>query len=136
MSNKADLLQARNEIMAVLDDKFRNVPEWKAFRAMDRALMAMDGHITLMGSDESPLPTSRKRSKLSYVDLALEAIRRSGKPVPISEIVAFIGSQRDVRNPDSIRVNIQSALSRDPRVQSIVWSGGRGWWFADREAPE
>jgi hypothetical protein len=136
MSNKSELIQARDEIMAVLDAKLKAMPEWKAFRAMDRALMALEGPGT-RNLAESTAPTGRRaRAKLSYGSLGVMAITEAGRPVPTSEIVAFIVAHRNIKDPDSIRVNIQSALSRDARIQSVNWSGGRGWWFADREVPK
>jgi hypothetical protein len=134
MSNKAELIQARARMMAVLDTKFKDVPEWQAFRAMDAFITAMDAPTGVTnGAGESPVLRTRKAP--SYGDLGLEAVQQAGKPLSTREIVAFIATRRN-RTPDSIKPNVQAALSRDDRLDSVTWSGGRGWWFKDREVPE
>jgi hypothetical protein len=135
-ADRADLIRGRNAMMVVLDAKLKDMPEWQALRAMDRILASMEGRPAVNGSGESVTPRRRMRVKASYVDLAVEAIKRSGKPIPVSDIVSFITTERGIKDADSVRVNIQSALSRDNRVESIHWSGGRGWWITGREAPE
>ncbi|HXL69522.1 MAG TPA: hypothetical protein VN930_12300, partial [Xanthobacteraceae bacterium] len=39
---KSETMQAREAMAAVLDAKIGNMPEWKAFRAIDRALLALE----------------------------------------------------------------------------------------------
>ena len=135
MSNMAELIQARARMMAVLDTKFKDVPEWQAFRAMEAFISAIDRPAsTTNGAGESEPIARRARTKASYGDLGVEAIQRAGKPLPTMDIVVFIALQRN-RTPDTIKPNVQAALSRDPRLQSVMWSGGRGWWYADREVP-
>lgn len=53
MTDKNDLFQARNEMLGVLDEKLAKMPEWKAFRAMEKALAAMS---------EAPPPRPNRHS--------------------------------------------------------------------------
>jgi hypothetical protein len=39
-------------------------------------------------------------------------------------------------SPVAAKVNVTSSLSKDERVKSIPWEGGRVWWFADRADPK
>jgi hypothetical protein len=136
MNNRLDLIQARHEMMGVLDEKFKNVPEWRAFRAIDRVLMAMNGSSAEGEStDIIHPPRVRLTGFASYVDLGVDLIRRTGKPVPTTEIVSFVAQQKN-RAPEDIKTNVQSALSRDNRIESIRWSGGRGWWLKGQEVPK
>jgi hypothetical protein len=127
MSNKAELIQARKEVMGILDEKFKEVAEWRWFRAIDRALTALNGT-----TPEAAIPTHGHQS---YGDLAIAVIESAGKPVVTDEIVSFVANKRN-RNPAGIKINVQSALSRDDRIASVHWSGGRGWWLKNREVPK
>jgi hypothetical protein len=140
MTNKTDLIQARNDLLAALDDKLKEMPEWRALRAMDKAIAAIDDvpkfHAALNGSNESPrVVPHRIRRVPSYSDLAVDFIGKQNHPITTKELVAHIAALRR-RNADEISINIQSALSRDERVESVPWSSGRGWWFAGREVPK
>jgi hypothetical protein len=146
MTNKSELIKARMEMMGILDEKFKDEPLWRAFRAVDRALAAtgeqhephqnrMNGTSSESTPTRGSTPRVRLYSKLSYGDLGVEAIERAGKPVSTTEIVSFIAQKRN-REPDDIKINIQSALSRDKRIESVHWSGGRGWWLKGQEVPE
>jgi hypothetical protein len=130
--SQSDLIQARKDMMAVLDEKFKNDREWRIFRAIDRAL---NGATKAESSESAPHPIVKLDKFASYVDLAADLIQRAGKPVSTAEIVSFVARQKE-RQPDEIKVNIQSALSRADRLQSVRWSGGRGWWLKGREVPE
>ncbi len=39
---KSEMMQAHDAMAAVLESKIGAMPEWKAFRAIDRALLALD----------------------------------------------------------------------------------------------
>jgi hypothetical protein len=144
MTDKDTLFQARNDMLAVLDEKLANMPEWRAFRAMDRALGAMsEAPAPEPNLDHGPVNQQRvirRRGRTpdvpTYVELALKAVEAKGSPLPTPDIIEFITQRRPV-DPDSekARINIQSGLSRDKRIKSIPWRGGRAWWFADRKAP-
>jgi hypothetical protein len=134
MTAKSELLQARIEMIEVLDAKLANVPEWRALRAIDKALGSVDAHPGINGVKRpKPRITGGKKP---YGDLAIEAFEASGGPVNTSEIVEFIGARRKLgKDPKKARINIQSGLSRDKRIRSIPWRGGRAWWHANKPAP-
>jgi hypothetical protein len=154
MIDKESLIQARDDMLAVLDEKLKDLPEWRAFRIMDKAILAMnsdpspppDGQVprrplservaatATNGADEMS-PLARYRARQSYVDLALEFIQKLNHPASTTELVSHIAGVRG-RDPGEIRVNIQSSLSKDERIKSVTWSRGRGWWFPNREVPK
>src|SRR4051812_26394245 len=126
MSDKSDLVQARSDMLAVLDEKLSSMPEWRALRAMDRAVAAMEGR-------ESPGPaapvhsasaakprksrTRKSRSKkatgVSYVGLGLEALAKAGQPLSTDKMMEFIGSKRTLSgDPKRVRINVQSSFSK------------------------
>jgi hypothetical protein len=147
-ANLPDVLRGYNAMVTVLDQKLNHMPEWQAFLLMHRMLMETLpvpwNKSPANGAGESLRnETSIRRRRLrvrpitrrSYGDLGVQAVQQAGKPVPTTEIVSFIASQRNA-DVATIKPNVQAALSRDPRLQSVAWAGIRGWWFADREVPK
>jgi hypothetical protein len=138
MANKmAELIQARDDALASLDEKLKNLPEWRVFRFLDRQLSNAQAAQMANGAIESRSRGNRRaRSGSSYVDLALKALEANRAPVPTSDMVSFIGARRPLGpDPKKARINIQSALSKDNRVQSVPWRGGTAWWYAGRPVP-
>ena len=140
MSDNSELEQARSEMLSVLDVKFASVPEWRAYRVIDRLLMTMGDAVpgTTNGSAHRVRRQGRGRRATgeSYADLGLKAIREAGTPLRTEKLLEFIGTHRSLAgDPKKIRINVQSSLSKDPRVVSIAWEGARAWWFADKPPP-
>lgn len=137
---KDEMMQAHEAMAAVLDAKLGALPEWKAFRAIDRALLALDTISAPMPAAQRPLDISRRRhagTPPSYTALAEQIIGETGKPVPTKDIMAFIGSKRPIASdPDKAKVSVQSSLSKDRRFKNVSWEGGRAWWYADRPIPK
>jgi hypothetical protein len=143
MSAKTEMLAAREALALAIDAKFPNLPEWKAIRAIDRALVAMEAE-----SVESR-PESGARARLSsyfdraarvtspsYADLGVQALTERNSPIPTPEMVEFVGKHRKLGDdPEKAKINITTSLSKDPRIRSVPWENGRAWWFADREPP-
>jgi len=134
---RSDLLRSRTDLLEVLDQKLKTVPEWRAFRAVDRAIAAMDTAapaapmLTNHGEDGSLGPLGN-----SYPDLGLQAIQSYGRPVPTPQMVQYIRDRRELPDDaDRAKVNISSALSHDERLKNVPWQGGRAWWYADRQVP-
>jgi hypothetical protein len=139
---KNEMMQAHEAIAKVLDAKFANVPEWQAFRAIDRALLALE--------DEQPEPikaapqiTHRPRIRMngeqpSYMSLADQALTEAGKPVSTHKLMEYIGARRPLSgdDPEKARITVQSSLSKDKRFKSVPWDGKRAWWYADRPVPK
>jgi len=144
MNTIANLTQAHQAMVAVLDAKLKNVPEWTAFRAIDLALLELVAQQVPAGgvaSDTNRMASlnrkSRKGSEASYVELAMEALKASSVPLPTPKIIEFIGDRRDIpSDPAKARVNISTSLSKDKRFQNVSWHGGRAWWFAKKEVPK
>jgi hypothetical protein len=139
-----ELLDAHEAMVAVLDAKWANVPEWKAFRAIDRALLAS---ITKAPSAPAPVPQRvqipRRRLRINddapipYMTLADKALAATGKPITTSALMEYIIARRTVGNdPKKARIVVQSSLSKDERFRSIPWESGRAWWYADRPVPK
>ena len=107
MTAKSELMQAHEAMAAVLDAKFSQVPEWKAFRAIDRALLALE-------AERPILPTHapyflRKKQVLSYNSLTDMALKETGKPITTPQLMAFIGERRGLDpDPKKAKINITS----------------------------
>lgn len=138
MGKHAELIQARDDALAALDEKLKNVPEWRVFRYLDKQVMDSQAASGANGAIESRSQRARgrRRAGFSYVDLAIKAMAANGVPVTTPEMVAFISARRKLGSDlKKARINIQSALSKDERVQSVPWRGGRAWWHANKEVP-
>jgi hypothetical protein len=137
---KSELLKAHEAIAAALDAKIGNMPEWQAFRHVDRALLALE--------EEQPIPPSflqqaRRRPRingghLSYMTLADQALTEVGRPVRTDKLMEFIAQRRPLSgdDPAKAKIVIQSSLSKDKRFKSVPWEGKRAWWYADRPLPK
>jgi hypothetical protein len=151
MSAEQDIIQAREEMATILDQKLSDMTEWKAFRAMDKAIAALKAiNMTLerMADGELPPDLAARNGTLvrkprvprseSYAALAIQAINREGRPLHIDNIVAFIAGARglSLEEGEQLKVAIGSGLSRDRRLRSVVWHGGRGWWYSNQELPQ
>lgn len=142
MNTKSDVLQAHEAMAAVLDARLANLPEWKAFRAIDRALIA---EIERAHAALPTAPVPRERVHLngqsdkpnSYNALTDLALQERGKPIPTPQLMEFIGARRKLDpDADKAKITVTSTLSKHPRYKSVSWEGGRAWWYADRPVPK
>jgi len=134
---KSETMQAREAMAAVLDAKIGNMPEWKAFRAIDRALLALETE------QPSTLPLLARKARIngappSYTSLADQALTETGKPVSTNKIMEFIGKRRALSSgdPAKAKIVVQSSLSKDKRFKSVPWEGARAWWYTDKPLPK
>jgi hypothetical protein len=127
-------------MLLVLDARMGKLPEWRAFRALDSAIAALEGR-TPRGPLQAESTPAQEAGQLrgsegSYVELALQLLNTRGEPVASGEIFEFIRARRDLgEDAGRARRSIQTALSKDRRVRSVSWRGGRSWWYADRDLP-
>lgn len=135
---KEEMMQAHEAMAKVLDVKLQNMPEWQAFRAIDRALLALD-----LASEPKPplpihpLPKARINSgPMPYVTLAFNCLTEAGKPVPTPKLVEYIAKHRDLGDLEKAKVNITSSLSKDERFKSVEWANGRAWWLVGQPVPK
>jgi hypothetical protein len=140
-----ELQRSRDELIALLEKKIGHMPEWKAFRAVERAIAAFKTPAPPV-PPVSPTPstngaksrTSRRpaNSPTPYGILGLKALEITGLPVTTTEMIAFIGKHRELpADPNKTKANIVSALSHDDRFQSVAWRAGRAWWRANQAPP-
>jgi hypothetical protein len=136
-SPRTELAKSRSDLIEVLNEKFKNLPEWRAFRAIDNALAAFDAIATAATTSLSEAVGSATAALgKSYAELALHALTERGRPVTTPEMVEFIGKRRELpEDVERAKINISSAFSHDERLQSVPWQGGRAWWFAGRPVP-
>jgi hypothetical protein len=132
--DRDQLLKTRDALLAVLDAKLKDVPEWTSYRAVEFCLQAG-------GSIEASMPLKTRRRRIEaqepYADLAIKAIESSGRPMSTQEVVSFIGAHRQIPpDPQKAKFNIGSGLSRDKRLQNVTWQGGRAWWHAGQSLPD
>ena len=137
---KSEMMLAHEAIAAALDAKIGNMPEWKAFRAVDRALLALD---TEQPPTINPSPQTARKVRInggqpSYMSLADQALTESGKPVTTTKLMEFIGKRRVLSSgdPAKAKIVVQSSLSKDKRFKSVPWEGTRAWWYADKPLPK
>jgi hypothetical protein len=140
MTAKTELMKAHETMAAVLDAKFSNVPEWKAFRSIDRALLALEvEQATATPKNGGQFFRHRVRigKPLSYMSLANQALTETGKPIRTNDLVDYIARHRPLSgDPAKARIVIQSSLSKDKRFKSVPWEDKRAWWYADRAVPK
>jgi hypothetical protein len=138
MSTKDNLLQAHKSMIAVLDHKFQNVPEWKAFRAIDKALLDLIEAPSTAPSNGSGAPHSaRIGSKSSYLQLGIEALNAAGEPLTTVKMIEFISARREIPGDlDHVKRNIVSTFSKSGELKSVPWRGGRAWWHVTRPVPK
>lgn len=135
---KEEMMQAHEAMAKVFDAKWSNMPEWQAFRAIDRALLALDLASTPKpASPILPLPKARiNNGPVPYVTLAFNALTEAGKPVPTPKLMEYIGQHRELGDLDKAKVNVTSSLSKDERFKSVEWANGRAWWLVGRPIPK
>jgi hypothetical protein len=144
-TNTKELMDAHDAMVAVLDAKWSHLNEWKAFRAIERALLA---ELTKTSPPRAPATQAprphRGRPRLlpnggptPYMTLADRAIGESGAPITTGALMEYIAARRPIGNdPKKARIVVQSSLSKDERFRSIPWEGGRAWWYADKPVPK
>lgn len=148
-SAKDEMMKAHDAMASVLDVKLAEMPEWKAFRAIDRALLALD----ILPAKESAAAPQTKMVRVPkhfaprqlvpgrlavvkpYVVLAIEALTEIQKPIPTPTLIDFIGKRRPLGDVEKAKVNITSSLSKDSRFKSVAWENGKAWWWADKPVP-
>lgn len=139
MTAKTELMQAHEAMAAVLDARLGNLPEWKAFRAINRALFA-EGEGSLAPTTQRIRPhlfNGSGAGKPSYTALTSKVLEERGKPIPTPALMEFIGAHRKLdADYDRAKVTVTSTLSKSPHFKSVPWEGGRAWWFADRPVPK
>ena len=144
MTAKSELMQAHETMAKVLDAKFSNVPEWQAFRSIDRALLALEaehpGASGVKGHTITVLPRRRPEgAPTPYLTLVGQALNEAKVPLTTMQLMEYIKMRRAVgSDPAKARIVVQSSLSKDDRFKSVQWGDegrGRAWWFADREVP-
>jgi hypothetical protein len=133
-----ELLDAHEAMVAVLDAKWPNHPEWRAFRAIDRALLAALTKAVPQGRphrERAPLNFDAS-SPTPYMKLAAKALDEIGEPLTTARLMEYIGARRSIGDPTKARNVVQSSLSKHDRFKSIPWEGGRAWWYADKPVPK
>jgi hypothetical protein len=140
MSTKDNLLKAHASMLAVMDAKHQNEPEWLAFKAIDEALRDFV-EATAPAPKRLPLrkmlrPKHLTDSDVTYSGLAGKALTAAGEPVTTKKMVEFVGQHRKLTaDPAKAKINVVSALSHDDKFQSVEWQGGRAWWWAGKPVP-
>jgi hypothetical protein len=139
MSAKSEMMKAHEAMATVLDAKFANVPEWQAFRSIDRALLALETEQVASAPPQNAQnkPTLRILTMPSYTALTARVLDETGLPITTPKLVNFISQHRKLGDdPEKAKINITSSLSKTDRFKSIPWEGGRAWWYADRPVPK
>jgi hypothetical protein len=141
---KHEMMQAHEAIAAALDAKIGNMPEWQAFRHLDRALLALEAEQPEQPPTPAAIPQRpRIRVRLnaappSYMSLADQALTETGKPISTARMLDYIAERRPLSgdNIAKAKIVVQSSLSKDKRFKSVPWEGKRAWWYADKPLPK
>jgi hypothetical protein len=146
MLNRTEAL--RQEAFEALraSDKFR------AFKALDDAVVAMGGKRQLAESAPADLTTSngavievkplppvnrqRQRKRLSQGDGAEMALKQVGVPVASPDLIELVDKMGiEVSSGPNRLANFGSILSRDSRFYSVRHEGVYYWWLKGVEVP-
>jgi hypothetical protein len=133
------MMQAHEAMAKVFDAKWSNMPEWQAFRAIDRALLALDLASAAPKLEQPILSAPKTRinnGPTPYVTLAFNALTEAGKPIPTPKLLEYIGKHRELGDLEKAKVNVTSSLSKDERFKSVEWANGRAWWLVGRPVPK
>jgi hypothetical protein len=134
---KSEMMRAHEAMATVLDAKFSNLPEWKAFRAIDRALLALEAVKAVAPQVTVKRSLPRVVLHEPYVSLTLKAMEQGNQPVTTPKLMEFIGQHRPLGDDLArAKINVTSSLSKDKRIKSVPWEGGSAWWYADRPVPK
>lgn len=107
--------------------------DFLVWRALSKAIDALsrDG-----GAPTANIPPPRAKSaRISQADGAVMLIEQKGFPLrtqDILEALPEIGVSVTGTNPT---INLSSSLSRDPRLLSVNWAGGKAWWIEGKDLP-
>jgi hypothetical protein len=138
-SAKEEMMQAHEAMAKVLDAKLANLPEWQAFRAIDRALLAIDLAASEPKNGLRILPPPKPRishGPVPYVTLAFNCLTEAGKPVTTPKLIEYVAKHRELGDLEKAKVNITSSLSKDERFKSVEWANGRAWWLVGHPVPK
>jgi hypothetical protein len=139
MRIRDELIEAQSARSTVLDEKLRDMTEWRAYRAISKAIAALNGAVKsseLAAVGIAPrLKLQRQRTDLSYAEIAILLLQQAGRPMASRELIPAIAEHRGVDGSEK-RVVISTALSRDKRLKNIPWRNGTAWWLVDRELPQ
>jgi hypothetical protein len=139
MSAEDALLKVHAELLAMLDAKIADMPEWRAFRGVNAELLQLGRRkpIDRAAGTRPPanLPKKTYAGKQTYAVLAEQALDTAKEPLPTQDMLKFIGERKKLENPDKARINMVSALSHDDRFHSVPWNGGRAWWWSNKPVP-
>ena len=127
MSDVSELYRARDDLAAALDNKLRDIPEWRAIRAVDRAIAALE-----LAARPKPGPArvvmpdgSMKRVNITYTGSARRLIQSKGSPATTPEVVEFIGKNRKLNSDtEKAKINITTSLSKTPISLASHGPGG------------
>lgn len=130
MSEESPLLELRDQLRAKVDAKMQEMPEFRQLTALEELISK-----TAAPAEVAPLDSGVSK-KQSIVALAMAYIARTGEPQPTRVLVPHIDSVKNFGDPKKAKVNVVSALSKDPRVKSVQWHKEPMWWLADKPLPK
>jgi hypothetical protein len=136
MSRLEDMMSVRDDLAAVLDSKFKDVPEWRAYRKVDRIVSEMRSSAVQRPAIVPAKETAKvllssgevTTLRVPYASLARRFIEAKGRPVTTPELMDYIRENRDMgTDEEKAKVNVTSTLSKSSLFESIPWKGGRAW---------
>lgn len=127
-------------------DEMRKTEAFKAFIALDDAVVAMGGErlpvtdsidsaVTAVSNIYSRMPRNPNGKRVSQGDAAAMVLEERG-PTPGVDLLDAIPDKGGNVGGDKPMINLTSTMSKDSRFVSVRRDGSYFWWFADRPLPE
>jgi|SRR5580698_11574176 hypothetical protein len=106
-----------------------------------RKLSAINGAAPKIGGGlQRKIPAKRggsePKGQVSQHDAAEAAVRATGHPLTIAELVQALPAHGTTPSPRNAEANLTSIISRRGNLRSIRWRDKRAWWLKDKEPPE
>jgi hypothetical protein len=112
-------------------------PEFRAYKALDDAVVAMGGDRQLTAPREvtfnsviAEIVADARQRRMSQADGAEVVLREQGRPMPSVDLMPAVGSKGvTVSTGPNALINFGSTMSRDKRFYSFRHEGVYYWWL-------
>jgi len=123
-----------SEEIAQIERRLEASPDYRRLKVLRKTLAELvaigatprASTVTYGGGEPRPL---------SVPSAVIMALDEAGAPLSTRNLLEEV-EKRGKRVGGQTPVNtLSNTLSQDPRFKSVIWNGGRGWWFTDRALP-
>ena len=100
---------------------------WRKMSDRDRALEEQNAI--------SRRAVAKRKANVSQADAAVLALDAAGIPLTTNELLELLPKYDAEVGGEKKAINLASNLSRDERLVSLNWGGGKAWWHSERNPP-